>query len=167
VAIPSTSSSPLFIPEWLRNGRHSHRYAVQWLVAAKNQNDRPVALTMTDISETGIGLSSTAKFLVGDLLKLRVSAFTARIRSSSLRTRVVWTLPGNVAGAEFVNISVADSDVLHKWLQQQCHVENLGPRYTNLPLVHNLDPRLQGLGASGSSSAAPHPQWGHWLMSII
>ncbi|HKB98612.1 MAG TPA: PilZ domain-containing protein [Terriglobales bacterium] len=123
--------------------RHSHRYAVQWLVAAKNQNDRPVALTMTDISETGIGLSSTAKVLVGDLLKLRVSLSGAN-QIIQFETRVVWTLPGNVAGAEFVNISVADSDVLHKWLQQQCHVENLGPRYTNLPLVHNLDPRLQG-----------------------
>lgn len=122
--------------------RRSHRYAAKWLVAAKDENDRPVAVTMTDISETGIGLSSS-NVLAGDLLKFRVSLSGAN-QIIQFEARVVWAIPGNVAGAEFVNISVAHSEVLHKWLEQQCHIKNPDPGYTNLPLVHNSEQRLQG-----------------------
>jgi hypothetical protein len=62
-----------------------------WLLL-KDANDRPLPVTMEDISVNRAGLS-----FVGQLL---------------------WTLHENRAGAEFVNRSTIDADVLDEWLQR-------------------------------------------------
>jgi hypothetical protein len=98
--------------------REQPRYAVRWLVAAKDLNDRPVPVTVTDISAAGIGLLFTGTIAVGDLLKFRLLLPDTNY-IIQCKVRIVWTLRGNIAGAEFENISAPDSRVLHKWLRQR------------------------------------------------
>jgi hypothetical protein len=106
--------------------RQQARYSVRWLVAAKDMSNRPVPVTLTDISAAGLGLLFTGKLVVGDLLKFQLflPGTNYIIRCEA---RVVWTLRGRVAGAEFENISAVDSSVLHKWLQQKHQVKDLAP----------------------------------------
>jgi len=100
------------------------RYAIRWLVAAKDVNDSPVPDTMTDISEAGIGVVFTGRILAGDLLNfsLLLPGTNQIIR---FEVRVLWTLRDSVAGAEFIRISTAHSEVLHKWLQQKNQAKRL------------------------------------------
>jgi hypothetical protein len=84
-------------------------------------------VTLMDISEAGIGLYFTGNLVVGDLLKFKL-LLPSTNRIVQFAARVLWTLRGNLAGAEFENISAADSSVLHKWLQQKYLVKVPDPR---------------------------------------
>jgi hypothetical protein len=98
--------------------REQPRYAVRWLVAAKDTNDRPVPVTVTDINVAGVGLFFTGTLALGDLLKFRLLLPDTNYIIQCC-ARIVWTLRGNIAGAEFENISASDASVLNKWLLQR------------------------------------------------
>jgi hypothetical protein len=106
--------------EW----RKQSRYAVRWLVAAKDTNDRPVPVTMEDISRTGVGLSFVGKLMVDDILSFRVMLPETN-QIIQFDARILWTLRDSRAGAEFVKISTVDADVLHEWLQSRHKVKTL------------------------------------------
>jgi hypothetical protein len=107
--------------EW----RRYPRYAVRWLVAAKDSNNRPVPVTMEDISRAGVGLSFVGKLLVDDILTFRL-LLPETNQIIGFDARVLWRLRDNRAGAEFVNISTADADVLDTWLQNRHRPKNAG-----------------------------------------
>jgi hypothetical protein len=113
--------------------RQQHRYAVRWLVAAKDMNGNPVQVTVTDLSEAGIGFSFAGRVSAGDRLKLRVM-LTGANQIIQFDARAVWTLRSNIAGAEIVSISAADSDVLRKWLKQKHEVKNAATQQPNCQL---------------------------------
>jgi CheY-like chemotaxis protein len=106
--------------EW----RKQPRYAVRWLVAAKDANDKPVPVTMEDISRVGVGLSFVGKLHIDDILKFRVM-LPGTYQIIQFEGRILWTLRDHRAGAEFVKISTVDSDVLHEWLQSKHKVKKL------------------------------------------
>jgi CheY-like chemotaxis protein len=106
--------------EW----REHPRYAVRWLVAAKDKNDRPVPVTMEDISRAGVGLSFVGKLMIDDVLSFRVMLPRTN-QIIQFDARIVWTLRDSRAGAEFVKISTVDSDVLHSWLQNKHKVKHM------------------------------------------
>jgi hypothetical protein len=109
----------------VREWRRHPRYAVRWLVAAKDSKDRPVPVTMENISRAGVGLSFVGKLLVDDILTFRLllPGTNQIVRSDA---RVLWRLRDNRAGAEFVNMSTVDADVLDTWLQNRHRVKNGG-----------------------------------------
>jgi PilZ domain len=109
----------------VREWRRHPRYAVRWLVAAKDSNNRPVPLTMEDISRAGVGLSFVGKLLVDDILTFRL-LLPGTNRIIRFVARVLWKLRDNRAGAEFVNISTDDADVLDTWLQSRHRVKSGG-----------------------------------------
>jgi PilZ domain-containing protein len=117
--------------EW----RQHPRYAVRWLVAATDQNDRPVPVTMEDISRNGVGLSFVGKLIVDDILtfRLQLPGTNHIIRFDA---RVLWRLRDNRAGAEFVNISTVDADVLDNWLKSRHKFKNVGVQQTTLFSKH-------------------------------
>jgi AmiR/NasT family two-component response regulator len=112
--------------------RRHLRSAVRWLVAAKDQNDRPVPVTMEDISRAGVGLSFVGKLLVDAVLTFRL-LLPGTNQIIRFDARVLWRSRDNRAGAEFVHISTVDADVLDTWLQSQHRVNNSGiPQTTTL-----------------------------------
>jgi hypothetical protein len=104
--------------------REEPRYGVRWLLAAKDVNDKPVPVTMIDISRDGVGLTFTGKLLVNDVLKVRL-LLPETNQIIRFDARILWTLPFNRAGAEFINISTVDADVLDTWLQSRHNVKKL------------------------------------------
>src|ERR1700678_3444642 len=52
--------------------RRHPRYAVRWLVAAKDSQGRPVPVTMEDISQAGVGLSHAGNLPVDNILIFRL-----------------------------------------------------------------------------------------------
>jgi hypothetical protein len=108
--------------------RHPRR-AIRWLVAAKDQKNGPIPVTMEDISRAGIGLSFIGKLLVNDILTFRL-LLPGTNQIIRFDARVLWRLPDNRAGAEFVRISTVDADVLDTWLQSRHRVKNGGIQQT-------------------------------------
>jgi len=111
--------------EW----RQHPRYAVRWLVAARDQNDRPVPVTMEDISRAGVGLSFVGNLFVDDILTFRL-LLPGTNHIIRFDARVLWRLRDNRAGAEFVNISTVDADVLGNWLQSRHKFKNADVQQT-------------------------------------
>ena len=98
--------------------RHERRYTVRWLVSAADVDGNPVPVTMTDLSEKGIGLRVSRAVLPDDVLKFKL-LLPGTKKIIPFEARVVWTGPDQNAGAEFVEISPASSAVLREWLQDK------------------------------------------------
>jgi hypothetical protein len=115
--------------------RRHPRCVVRWLVAAKDSKDRPVPVTMEDISRAGVGLSFAGKLLVDDILTFRL-LLPGTNQIVRFDARVLWRLRDNRAGAEFVNISTVDADVLDTWLQSRHKGKSSGIQQTTLVSEH-------------------------------
>jgi hypothetical protein len=107
----------------VREWRRHPRYAVRWLVAAKDSTDKPVPVTMENISRAGVGLCLVPKLLIGDILTFRL-LLPGTNQIIRFDARVLWSLRDHRAGAEFVNISTIDADVLDTWLKSKHRVED-------------------------------------------
>jgi hypothetical protein len=106
--------------EW----RKQPRYAIRWLVAAKDTNGKPVPVTMEDISQTGVGLSFVGNLRIDDVLSFSVM-LPGTNQIIQFDARILWTLRDNRAGTEFVKISTVDADVLCGWLESRHKVKTL------------------------------------------
>ena len=98
------------------------RYAVMTPLTAKYMDGRKVAVTVTDIGEGGIGITSKEKLEVGDEL-----SFGLRLPKTLLpihiQARVIWTRNYGTAGCDFLNIAPVDRDVLRDWLKAKTQVK--------------------------------------------
>jgi hypothetical protein len=70
--------------------RRRRRHVIKSLVAAADVDGNPVPVTMTDISETGIGLSFAGKVLPGETLKFTV-LLPGTKQVIKVDIRVMWT----------------------------------------------------------------------------
>jgi len=98
----------------VREERRAARYAIMRRVLAKNQGGELVPITVTDISEHGIGLFSKKKIDVGELLSFELALSNATL-SISVQARLLWTRH-SLGGADFECMSDADRRFLHSWL---------------------------------------------------
>jgi hypothetical protein len=73
----------------VREERRAARYAIMRRVLAKNQRGELVPITITDISEHGIGLFSKKKIDVGELLSFELALSNAM--SITVQARLLWT----------------------------------------------------------------------------
>jgi hypothetical protein len=112
--------------------RQHPRYAVRWLVAAKDSEGRPVPVTMLDISPAGVGLSYAGKLLVDELLTFRL-LLPGTNQIIRFDARVLWSVRDNRAGARFVNMSTVDANVLDTWLQGRNKISDSGVLPTMVP----------------------------------
>jgi hypothetical protein len=98
------------------------RYAVMTRLNAKDASGRIVAITVTDIGEGGIGLSSKGKLTVGDEL-----SFALRLPKTPMpihvHARIIWTRDYGTAGCEFLTIPPVDRDILRDWLRTRTQVK--------------------------------------------
>ena len=119
----------------VREWRRHPRYAIRWLVAAKDSKDRPVQVTMEDLSRAGVGLSFVGKLFVDDVLSFRL-LLPGTNQIIRFDARVLWNLRDNRAGAVFENISTVDADALDAWLQSRYGVKDGGIQQTALLSEH-------------------------------
>jgi len=98
----------------VREERRAARYAIMRRVLAKNQRGELVPITITDISEHGIGLFSKKKIDVGELLSFELALSNATL-SITVQARLLWTRH-SLGGADFACMSDADRRFLHGWL---------------------------------------------------
>lgn len=98
------------------------RYPVMIALVATNEDQRSIAVTVTDIGDGGVGLSSKEILVIGDVL-----SFTLQLRGSKrpirIQARVLWTREYGAAGCEFLRIPPVDLGILHDWLDQHIRVK--------------------------------------------
>lgn len=103
----------------IRDYRRYARHAILNCVTASIDDGEQFPVTVTDISEGGVGLLTKESLKVGSLLNFPVALHSAE-REIGIKARVVWANEYGAAGAEFVNISAADLRILYRWLWSRC-----------------------------------------------
>jgi hypothetical protein len=101
--------------------RHS-RYALMSAVQASNGNNQSVDVTITDIGDGGVGLSSKEQFAVGDTLCFRL-LLPGTPKPIYIEARVQWTRDYGVGGCEYVRIPPVDLNILHDWLKSKGQIK--------------------------------------------
>jgi DNA-binding NarL/FixJ family response regulator len=99
----------------VREERRAARCAIMSRVLARNKQGELIPITITDISEHGIGLFSKRKIDVGELLSFELTLSNASL-SITVQARLLWTRH-NLAGADFQCMSEADRRFLYTWLE--------------------------------------------------
>ena len=97
------------------------RYAVMKQVSASG-GTRNFSLTVTDIGEGGIGVSSKEQLAVGDEL-----SFSLRLPNTPLpihiHARIIWARAYGTAGCDFLNIPPVDREILRDWVKAKTQVK--------------------------------------------
>jgi CheY-like chemotaxis protein len=94
--------------------RHS-RYAVMSTVSAKDESGRAVEVTIIDIGDGGIGISTKQDFGLGDTLSFHL-LLPGAVRPIFIESRVQWTREYGAMGCEFLRIPPVDLTILDGWL---------------------------------------------------
>jgi CheY-like chemotaxis protein len=98
----------------VREERRAARCAIMRRVLAKNKHSELIPITITDISEHGVGLFSKQKIDVGEILSFDLALSNAA-PSITVQARLLWTRH-SLAGADFERMSDPDRRFLHAWL---------------------------------------------------
>jgi len=106
----------------LRDYRRHARYALMIPIIATVDDNRLVPLTVTNIGDGGIGISTKETLSVGEQLSFRLQLPEAR-RAIYIDARVLWIRDYGVCGCEFMRIPPVDLDILHDWLKERCQVK--------------------------------------------
>jgi hypothetical protein len=106
----------------VRDYRKHTRFAVMKQVTATEDDRRPLQVTVTNIGEGGVGVTSVDTLRIGGILsfRLRLPELTNEI---SVQARVLWTRPYGAAGCEFVHIPPFDLQLIHAWLDSRYRIK--------------------------------------------
>ncbi|MGA2101331.1 MAG: PilZ domain-containing protein [Candidatus Sulfotelmatobacter sp.] len=102
----------------LQDYRKHTRFALMTAVLATDENKRTISVTVTNIGEGGVGLSSKEKLRIGSSLSFPVT-LPGLGSEILIRARVLWNRQYGAAGCEFARISPGDLLVLHAWLESR------------------------------------------------
>jgi PilZ domain len=105
----------------LDHRRHA-RHALMMPVVATDQDGREIMVTVIDIGDGGVGLSTREKLVIGDVLSFRL-LLPGTPREVLVHTRVLWTREYCRVGCEFVRIPPTDLMILHDWLKSKSQVK--------------------------------------------
>jgi len=102
--------------------RRHVRYAVMAPVQATNDSNREISLTVTNVGDGGVGLTTKERLSIGDVLSFSIPlpGIEAQI---TVQARVLWTRQYGAAGCEFVQISSSDLEVFTGWLRSRCRIK--------------------------------------------
>jgi hypothetical protein len=102
----------------LHDHRKHTRFALMTPVLATDENDRTFSVTVANIGEGGVGLTTKEKLAIGSILSFRVPlpGFLSEI---SIKACILWTREYGAAGCEFVRIPPFDLKILHAWLESR------------------------------------------------
>ena len=115
---PGVKSLKVAYSRMLRDYRKHTRFARMTPVLATDENHRTVSVTVTNIGEGGVGLTTKEKLAMGSILAFRVP-FPGLGSPIHIQARVLWTREYGSVGCEFVGISFGDLQILHAWLESR------------------------------------------------
>jgi len=98
------------------------RYAIMVPLTAQHSNGTKVSVTVTDIGEGGVGISSKEKLAVADELSFAVS-LPKTPQPIHVQVRVVWTRQYGAAGCDFLSIPPVDREILRDWIKTKTQVK--------------------------------------------
>jgi len=102
----------------LHDYRRHARYALMTSAKATGTNRQRVDITITDIGDGGVGLSSKEEFAIGEVLSFYV-LLPGTERAIYIEARVRWARNYGVLGCEYVRIPPVDLNILHDWLKSK------------------------------------------------
>jgi glutaredoxin len=102
--------------------RKHTRFAVMAKVIATDVDQRTVPITVTNIGQGGVGVTTTESLRVGSILSFRMRLPELK-NEISIQARVLWTRPYGAAGCEFAHISQFDLQLLHAWLESRYRIK--------------------------------------------
>jgi hypothetical protein len=102
----------------LEDYRKHTRFALMASVLARDDNDRTLSVTVTNIGEGGVGLTLDEKLPIGTILFFRVPLPGVKC-GIGVQVRVLWTREYGVAGCQFVRVPPRDLQVLYGWLESR------------------------------------------------
>jgi len=106
----------------VRDYRKHTRFAVMARVATTDEDNRTVQVTVTNIGEGGVGLTSLETLRIGGMLSFRMRLPELK-NEISIQARVLWTRPYGAAGCQFVHTSPFDLQLLHAWLESRYRIK--------------------------------------------
>jgi AmiR/NasT family two-component response regulator len=99
--------------------RHA-RYALITSAVATRGNGQSLPITLLDIGDGGVGLTTREPLSVGDVISFRIR-LPGTNRDVLIHARVLWTREYRRFGCEFLRIPPVDLITLHDWLKaKQC-----------------------------------------------
>jgi CheY-like chemotaxis protein len=102
----------------VRDYRKHTRFAVMSPVVVQDEDGRSVPVTVTNIGEGGVGLTSIETIRAGSVLNFRLR-LTGLENEISIQARVLWTRPYGASGCEFTCLPAFDLQLLHAWLESR------------------------------------------------
>ncbi len=106
----------------VRDYRKHTRFAVMKAVLATDESNRAISMTVTNVGEGGVGLTTTESLRIGGTLSFRLPLPDLNVEIS-VEARVLWTRPYGAAGCEFVNVPPFDVQLLHAWLDSRYRIK--------------------------------------------
>src|SRR6266496_1919142 len=118
----ATTSLKAAYSKMLINYRIHSRCALMMPVIASDHKGRTISLTVIDIGDGGLGLSSKEPLMIGDVLSFRLR-LPGTLREILIESRVLWTREYARVGCEFTRIHPVDVMILRDWLKSKIKVK--------------------------------------------
>jgi hypothetical protein len=106
----------------LQDHRVHARYALMISLMAVDETNRTVPVTITDIGDGGVGLTTKVNLTIGNMLSFRL-LLPGVNRDIYIQARVLWTREYGAVGCEFLRIPPVDANILHDWLKGKSQVK--------------------------------------------
>jgi hypothetical protein len=106
----------------LQDHRVHARHPLMMTLKASDETNRTVPVTITNISDGGVGLNTKVELTIGDILSFRL-LLPGLNRDIYVQVRVLWTREYGAAGCEFLRIPPVDVDILHDWLKGKSQIK--------------------------------------------
>jgi hypothetical protein len=106
----------------VRDFRRHLRYAVMAQVLAVDEDNREMSITVTNVGDGGVGLTTKNPITPGTILSFSLP-LPGSSKEISVQARVLWTNHSGAAGCEFVRIPAPDLEVMLNWLRSRCRIK--------------------------------------------